>query len=157
MADFLIYGATGYTGSLIAHEAVRRGYRPILAGRNAEILAALARKLGLEQRIFPLDDPAAVNAGLRGVSAVLHCASPFARTSRSMADGCFRARVHYLDITCEVEVFEALAARGSEAKKAGIILLPGVGFDVVPSDCLAAHLKRRLPSASRLALGFLSL
>jgi short subunit dehydrogenase-like uncharacterized protein len=83
MADFLIYGATGYTGSLIAHEAVRRGYRPILAGRNAEALAALARKLGLEQRVFPLDDPAAVNAGLRGISAVLHCAGPFAHTRSS--------------------------------------------------------------------------
>jgi short subunit dehydrogenase-like uncharacterized protein len=157
MPDFLIYGATGYTGSLISHEAVRRGYRPILAGRNAETLAALARKLGLEQRVFPLDDPAAVNAGLRAVSAVLHCAGPFAHTSRPMADGCLRARVHYLDITGEVEVFEALASRDGEAKKAGIMLLPGVGFDVVPSDCLAAHLKRRLPSASSLALGFLSL
>ena len=132
MPDFLIYGATGYTGSLIAHEAVRRGYRPILAGRTVEALAALARKLGLEQRVFSLDDPAAVIVGLRGVSAVLHCAGPFAYTSRPMADGCLRASVHYLDITGEVEVIEALAARGSEAKKAGIMLLPGVGFDVVP-------------------------
>jgi short subunit dehydrogenase-like uncharacterized protein len=156
MADFLIYGATGYTGSLIAHEAVRRGYRPILAGRNAEALAALARKLELEQRVFSLDDPAAVIAGLRGVGAVLHCAGPFAHTSRPMADGCLRASVHYLDITGEVGVFEALAARDGEAKKARIMLLPGVGFDVVPSDCLAAHLKRRLSSASRLALGFQS-
>src|SRR6266478_192854 len=156
MADFLIYGATGYTGSLIAHEAVRRGYRPILAGRNAVALAGLARKLELEQRVFPLDDPAAMIAGLRGVRAVLHCAGPFAHTSRPMADSCVRVSVHYVDITGEVEVFEALAARGGEAKKAGIMLLPGVGFDVVPSDCLAAHLKRRLPSATHLALGFLS-
>jgi short subunit dehydrogenase-like uncharacterized protein len=156
MADFLIYGAAGYTGSLIAHEAVRRGYRPILAGRNAVALAGLARKLGLEERVFPLDDPAAVIAGLRGVRAVLHCAGPFARTSKPMADGCLRVSVHYLDITGEVDVFEALATRDNEAKKAGIMLLPGVGFDVVPSDCLAAHLKRRLSSASSLALGFLS-
>ena len=156
MADFLIYGANGYTGSLIAHEAVRRGYRPILAGRNAVALAGLARKLELEQRVFALDNPAAVIAGLRGVRAVLHCAGPFAHTSKPMADGCLRVSVHYLDITGEVEVFESLAARGGEAKKAGIMLLPGVGFDVVPSDCLAAHLKRRLPSALRLALGFQS-
>ncbi len=111
----------------------------------------------MEQRVFSLDDPTAVNAGLRGVSAVLHCAGSFAHTSKPMADGCLRTSVHYFDITGEVEVFEALAARGSEAKKAGIMLLPGVGFDVVPSDCLAAHLKRRLPSASTLALGFQSL
>src|SRR5205823_14179075 len=77
MPNFLIYGATGYTGSLIAHETVRRGARPILGGRTAEALAALARKLELEQRVFPLDAPAAVNAGLRGVSAVLPCAGPF--------------------------------------------------------------------------------
>jgi len=88
MADFLIYGATGYTGSLIAHEAGCRGYRPIVAGRNADALALLARKLGLEQRVFHLDDPAAVSASLRGVSVVLHCAGPFAHTSRPMADGC---------------------------------------------------------------------
>jgi short subunit dehydrogenase-like uncharacterized protein len=157
MADFLIYGATGYTGSLIAHEAVRRGYRPIVAGRNADALAPLARKLRLEQRVFPLDDPAAVSASLRGASVVLHCAGPFAHTSRPMADGCLRASVHYLDITGEVGVFEALADRDGEAKKAGIMLMPGVGFDVVPSDCLAAHLKQRLPSASNLALGFQSL
>src|SRR5439155_18184361 len=125
--------------------------------RNAEALAALARKLGVEQRVFSLDDATAVNAGLRGVSAVLHCAGPFAHTSRPMADGCLRASVHYLDITGEVGVFEALADRDGEAKKAGIMLMPGVGFDVVPSDCLAAHLKQRLPSASNLALGFQSL
>jgi short subunit dehydrogenase-like uncharacterized protein len=157
MADFLIYGATGYTGSLIAHEAGRRGYRPIVAGRNADALAPLAKKLGLEQRVFPLDDPAAVRASLRGVSVVLHCAGPFAHTSRPMADSCLRASVPYLDITGEVGVFEALADRDGEAKKAGIMLMPGIGFDVVPSDCLAAHLKQRLPSASNLALGFLSL
>src|SRR2546430_11307663 len=85
MADFLIYGATGYTGSLIAHEAVRRGYRPILAGRNAEALAALARKLELEQRAFPLDDPAAVIAWPRGVGDLLNCAGPFAHTPRPTA------------------------------------------------------------------------
>jgi short subunit dehydrogenase-like uncharacterized protein len=157
MADFLIHGATGYTGSLIAHEAGRRGYRPIVAGRNADALATLARKLGLQQRVFPLDDPSAVSASLRGVSVVLHCAGPFSHTSRPMADGCLRARVPYLDITGEVGVFEALADRDGEAKKAGIMLMPGLGFDVVPSDCLAAHLKQRLPSASNLALGFLSL
>jgi short subunit dehydrogenase-like uncharacterized protein len=157
MANFLIYGATGYTGSLIAHEAVRRGYRPILAGRNAEAIAKLTRKLGLGQRVFALSDPAAVKAGLRGVSVVLHCAGPFAHTSRPMADGCLEASAHYLDITGEIDVFEALAARDREAKKAKIMLMPGVGFDVVPSDCLAAHLKQRLPSASSLALGFLAL
>jgi short subunit dehydrogenase-like uncharacterized protein len=154
MPGLLIYGANGYTGDLIAREAVARGQRPILAGRNAEALAPLARELGLEQRVFGLDTPSAVEDGIRGMTAVLHCAGPFAHTSQPMADACLRTGVHYLDITGEIAVFEALAARDAEARAAGVMLLPGVGFDVVPSDCLAAHLKRRLPTASRLALGF---
>src|SRR5438552_12002536 len=156
MGNFLIYGASGYTGSLIAQEAARRGQRPILAGRTAEMVQALALQLGLEHRIFSLDAPAALVEGIRDMRAVLHCAGPFARTAKPMADACLRTGVHYLDITGEEDVFEALAARDAEAKAARVMLLPGVGFDVVPSDCLAAHLKRRLPSATRLALGFMS-
>src|SRR6187402_1304471 len=71
-----------------------------------------------------------------------------------MVDACLAERVPYLDITGEIAVFEAAAARDAEAKAAGVVLLPGAGFDVVPSDCLAAHLKRRLPSATSLALAF---
>jgi short subunit dehydrogenase-like uncharacterized protein len=154
MDTFLLYGASGYTGTLIAREAAARGQRPILAGRNAAAVEALARELGLECRTFGLDDPAAILRGLRGVQVVLHCAGPFAHTSRPMADACLTARAHYLDITGEVSVFEELAGRDGQAKAAGVMLLPGAGFDVVPSDCLAVHLKRRLPSATRLALGF---
>jgi len=154
MSGFLIYGANGYTGSLIAHAAAARGLKPILAGRNGEHLGTLARELGLEHRTFALDSPDAVVEGIRGVRMVLHCAGPFAHTSKPMADACLRTGVHYLDITGEVGVFEALAACDQEAKATQVMLLPGVGFDVVPSDCLAAHLKRRLPSANRLALGF---
>jgi short subunit dehydrogenase-like uncharacterized protein len=154
MAGFLIYGANGYTGSLIARAALARGHQPILAGRNAEPLATFARELALEHRIFALDDPDAVAEGVRGVRLVLHCAGPFAHTSKPMADACLRSGAHYLDITGEVSVFESLAARDQEAKAAQVMLLPGVGFDVVPSDCLAAHLQRRLPSANRLTLGF---
>jgi len=154
MPDFMIYGANGYTGSLIAREAARRGTRPILAGRQVDKIRTLAAELGMEHRVFSLDEPSAVAEGIRGVKVVLHCAGPFSRTSRPMADACLHMGTHYLDITGEEEVFEALAARDAEAKSAGIALLPGVGFDVVPSDCLAVHLKRRLPSATRLALGF---
>jgi short subunit dehydrogenase-like uncharacterized protein len=154
MSTFLLYGANGYTGRLIAREAVVRGLRPILAGRNAESVRTLASELGLEQRVFSLDDAAATRAGLEGVQAVLHCAGPFAHTATPMVDACLEARVHYLDITGEIGVFERLAARDSEAMAAGILLLPGVGFDVVPSDCLAAHLHRRMRNAKHLALGF---
>ncbi len=152
--NYLIYGANGYTGDLIAREAVRRGQRPVLAGRNAAAVERLARELGLEHRSFDLVAPAAVAEGVRGMTAVLHCAGPFSRTARPMAAACLEARAHYLDITGEIEVFEALAARDGEARAAGVMLMPGVGFDVVPSDCLAAHLKRRLPTATHLVLAF---
>jgi short subunit dehydrogenase-like uncharacterized protein len=149
----LLYGATGYTGRLIARMAAEHGVRPILAGRSAAAVAEQAGALGLEHRAFSLDDAAAVRRGLSGVSAVLHCAGPFSRTFRPMADACLATGVHYLDITGEIEVFEGLAARDAEARAAGVMLLPGVGFDVVPTDCLAAYLKQRLPSARRLLLG----
>lgn len=153
-SPYLIYGANGYTGALIAREAARRSHRPVLAGRNVEAVRGLAGELGLDHRAFSLDDPRAVDEGLKGMTAVLHCAGPFIRTFQPMVDACLRARTHYLDVTGEIDVFERLAARDADARAAGVMLLPGVGFDVVPSDCLAAHLKRRLPSATHLVLAF---
>src|SRR5438105_2833455 len=156
MSNVMIYGASGYTGSLIAREAVRRSMRPILAGRSAEKLSELAGELNLEHRIFSLDSSSAVVGGIRGVHTLLNCAGPFSQTARPMAEACLKNRTHYLDITGEARIFEWLAARDAEAKASGIVLLPGVGFDVVPSDCLAVHLKRRLPTATRLTLAFRS-
>ncbi|HAJ36171.1 MAG TPA: hypothetical protein DCL15_10800 [Chloroflexi bacterium] len=155
--QFLIYGANGYTGELTARVAVEQGLRPILAGRNAAQVAALADRLGLPYRVAALDNAAALDALLHAVAVVLHCAGPFIYTAQPMVDACLRNRVHYLDITGEIAVFEALAARSDEAKRMGVMLLPGAGFDVVPSDCLAAHLARRLPSATRLTLGIRAL
>lgn len=113
-----------------------------------------AEALGLEWRSAPLDDSSKLDAALKGAQVVLHCAGPFAHTWRAMSDACLRLRAHYLDITGEIAVFEGLAARDAEAKAAGIMLLPGAGFDVVPSDCLAAHVAQRLPDATHLALAF---
>ena len=151
--NFLLYGANGYTGKLIARLSKERGLKPILAGRDKATIEQMATEHGLEHRIFTLDEPDAIAAALREVSVVLHCAGPFSRTSLPMADACLKTKTHYLDITGEASVIETLAARDKEAKAAGIMLLPCVGFDVVPSDCLAAHLKRRLPSAAHLTLG----
>ena len=151
---WLLYGANGYTGELVARLAAAQGHRPILAGRSADTVCALAEALCLERRLFSLEEPSRIDEALAGMSVVLHCAGPFSRTARPMADACLRTRTHYLDITGEVGVFEALAARDGEARAAGVMLLPGCGFDVVPSDCLAVHLKGRLPGARRLALAY---
>jgi short subunit dehydrogenase-like uncharacterized protein len=148
---WMIYGANGYTGELAAREAARRGLQPILAGRNADAVARLASDLGLPHRVFSLED-----ARLEGVSAVLHCAGPFVRTSRPMVEACLAAKVSYLDITGEISVFEKVLALDAKAKAAGVALLPGVGFDVVPSDCLAARLAAALPDATGLTLAFAS-
>ncbi len=158
----LIYGAYGYSGSLIAQQAVQRGLRPVLAGRDLGRLNQLAKELGgdggaLPIRAYDLTDPAAIDNALQGIQAVLHCAGPFIHTWEAMAEACLRSGAHYLDITGEVAVFEGLAALNDRAVAAGVTLLPGVGFDVVPSDCLAVHLKSRLPSAARLNLALRNL
>ncbi len=154
MANYLLYGANGYTGALIAREVVARGHRPVLAGRNATAVSALARELGLESRAFSVDDAGALRSNLTGMALVLNCAGPFAHTAGPMAEACLQTGTHYLDVTGEIAVFEMMARRDEAARAAGVMLLPGVGFDVVPSDCLAAHLKRRLPTATKLAMGF---
>jgi short subunit dehydrogenase-like uncharacterized protein len=152
--SLLVYGANGYSGNLIATTLAEAGLRPILAGRRADAVVALAQRLGFEHRIFGLDRPEEVDRGLAGVTVVLNCAGPFSKTAVPMVEGCLRVRAHYLDITGEVMVFAAVAARDAEARAAGVMLLPGAGYDVVPSDCLAAHLHQRLPAATRLRLAF---
>ena len=152
--NFLIYGANGYTGELITRFAVERGMRPIIAGRNEAAIKALAEKHGLEYRVFSLEDTEKLDAALNEVATVLHCAGPFSLTSRQMGEACLRTNTHYTDITGEIAVFEACAAADQKAKEAGIMIMPGVGFDVVPSDCLARHLRDRLPTATDLSLAF---
>ena len=152
---WLLYGATGYTGRLIARRALARGVRPVLAGRSAAKLLPLAAELGLEHRVFGLSDPAAIRRGLKGVDAVAHCAGPFVRTALPMAQACIETGTAYIDITGEIDVFESLHALGPRAAAAGVVLLPGAGFDVVPTDCVAALLARRLPDATQLDLAFL--
>lgn len=154
--EWVIYGANGYTGELIAREAVRRGLKPVLAGRNAGKIAPLAAELGLECRHFGLENPATVVDGLKGMGLVLHCAGPFSQTSAPMIEGCLHGKAHYLDIAGEIPVFEhAHAPRQQErAQRADVVLCPGTGFDVIPTDCVALALKEALPDAVELSLGF---
>lgn len=152
--SWMLYGANGYTGALVAREAVRRGLAPVLAGRSRAAVEALARELGLEARVFALDGAQPAARFLDGVELVLHCAGPFSATAAPMMSACLAARAHYLDITGEIAVFELAQSKDGAARAAGIVLCPGVGFDVVPTDCVAACLKEALPDATHLALGF---
>ena len=152
MKTFLIYGSYGYTGKLIAELAVQRGLKPVLAGRSEKRLRSQAASLNLKYRAFSLDDTPALYSALRDVEGVLHCAGPFVHTFRQMAEACLVTRRHYLDISGEIPGFEALAELNDDAIRADIMLLPGAGFDVVPTDCLAMHLQKRLLSATHLRL-----
>ncbi len=150
----MLYGCTGYVGQAVAQLAIERGLRPMLAGRNATKVSNQAEKLGLEARSFQVDDTQVLDSALEEVPVVLNCAGPYIYTGRPMVEGCLRTGTHYLDISGEPPVFETIAGHDEEAKSRGVMLLPSVGFDVVPTDCLAAHLKRRLPTATHLTLAF---
>jgi len=152
--SWLLYGATGYTGELIAREAVRRGMRPILAGRSKEKVQKLASELQCPSAVFDLEDHTGMVSALNEVTAVLHCAGPFSSTARSMMQACLATHVHYLDITGEIDVFELAHSVHEKAVRAGVVLCPGVGFDVVPTDSVAMKLREALPDATHLALGF---
>ena len=79
--DWMIYGANGYTGELAAIDAVRRGLKPVLAGRNEAAVSELANRLGLDYRVFNLDRPEQVSQAISGMHVILHCAGPFSVTS----------------------------------------------------------------------------
>src|SRR6478736_2572193 len=130
MSRILIYGANGYTGALIAEEAARRGLK------------------------FELGDHATILRNLDGVGVVLNCAGPFAHTAEPLLEACLEAKVHYLDITGEMDVFALCHHAHNRARQQGVVVAPGVGFDVVPTDCVAAMLKQRLPDATELVLAF---
>lgn len=154
--EWMLYGANGYTGRLIVKEALRRGMRPILAGRSRKIIETMAKDTGLEARVFDLDDRKATDRALEGHTVVLHCAGPFSATSQQMIDACLKNHCHYLDITGEISVFANAHRQSDEARHADVVLMPGVGFDVVPTDCLAATLVDQLPAATSMTLAFKS-
>lgn len=154
--SWLLYGATGYSGRLIAEEAKRRGLNVILGGRNERAVTELGKALDLPTRVFTLDERDATERGVVGVRLVLNCAAPFSITASALAQACLRSGTHYLDISSEVADFRSLHRLGDRAREAGVLLMPGVGMGILPTDALALHLKQRLPSAVTLRLAFRS-
>lgn len=152
--QFLLYGANGYTGKLIARMALEYGLKPILAGRNEVAIIELANELKLDYQIIDLDNHAALVECLGHYKVVLHAAGPFQFTSKKMIDACLESKTHYLDITGEIAVFEKAKRMNDLAIANKIMLMPGVGFDVVPTDCIAKFLKEHLENATHLTLAF---
>ena len=157
MNEFLLYGANGYTGELIARLSTSYGLKPILAGRNQIKLEALAKELGLSYRIFGLEETEKLEAALLEVPLVVHAAGPFIHTLKPMIQACLKTKRHYLDINGDINCFEQIKTYNDAAKEAAIMLMPGVGFDVVPTDCLSLSLKEKMPDANRLKIAFATL
>jgi short subunit dehydrogenase-like uncharacterized protein len=146
--SWMVYGAAGYTGALIARHARERGHRPVLAGRGAPAVAALAEQLGLRHRAATLDDPAALAAALDGVDLVLNAAGPFLHTAAPLARACLAAGVHYLDIGNELQAFRGLYDLNRLAQDAGVTIMPGAGFGVVATNCLARYVSAAVGGAT---------
>src|SRR4051812_16029818 len=148
----LLYGAYGYTGRLTARLAAERKLDVVLAGRNEATLAEMGARLSLPTRAVGLDDAGQLAEALGDVACVVHMAGPFATTSAPMLDACLATRTNYVDITGEIGVFEAIWSRKDEIRRAGITAVPGAGFDVVPSDCLAAYVAGKLERPASLVI-----
>lgn len=153
----LIYGATGYTAGLILDLCRQHGWQPTIAGRNREKTAEIAGTYDLPFEAFALGESEKLRSVLARFDVVLNCAGPFFRTYAPMVEACLATKTHYLDITGEIGVFEGCKAFDRPAQTAEIMVMPGTGFDVVPSDCLAAYLSVQLPEATDLELAFIGL
>ena len=150
---WMIYGATGYTGQLVVEEAIQRGHKPIIAGRNPDKLDVIAREYDLDYVAFRLDDDNTIAEAIADVDIVYHVAGPFIHTSEPMIRACLATNTHYLDITGEINVFEQTYRYDDAARKVGIALISGAGFDVVPSDCLADYVAKKVVGATHLETG----
>ncbi|MFQ3213998.1 MAG: short subunit dehydrogenase-like uncharacterized protein [Marivirga sp.] len=150
----LIYGANGYTGKLIVQEAKKQNINVHLAGRNKVAIETIAKETGFAHSVVDLSNTKALEQLLLPYQTVIHCAGPFTETAKQMVEACIRSQTNYLDITGEIWAFEEVMTYNKKAKAAGIKLIPGVGFDVVPTDCIAAQLKAQMPDATAIEMCF---
>ena len=157
MSDkLMLYGANGYTARLIIKELIGAGIKPVLAGRNQVKISTLADKHGFDHSIFALDDPNVIGKNLTDVTVLINAAGPYSQTAKPFIDNCLKSKTHYIDITGEIDVFVYAESKNRDAEEAGIILCPGTGFDVIPTDCLSYLLKEKLPDAIELNICFFS-
>jgi short subunit dehydrogenase-like uncharacterized protein len=129
----------------------------LIAGRKEWEIRPLAQQYDLKYEVIALEDTEKLIQLVSSVQLVIHAAGPFIITARPMAEACLKAGTHYIDITGEIQVFEYLKSLDAQARDKGIMLMPGTGFDVVPTDCLSLYLKKILPDAQHLQLAFASI
>jgi short subunit dehydrogenase-like uncharacterized protein len=153
----MVYGANGYSAQLIIEELISKNIKPVLAGRNASRIIPLADKFKCEYRIFDLDNDELIEKYLEDVHTLINCAGPFRKTAKDLMEACLQSKTNYLDITGEIPVFHLAFSLAAKAKERGVTFLPGVGFDIIPTDCVAKKLSEQMKDASELKLGFLNI
>lgn len=152
----MIYGANGYSAQLIIEELISRKIELLLAGRNESVLKQLAQKHNCDYIAFDIFDDVKVDESLQDVHTLLNCAGPFKYTAKDLMEACLRTKTNYLDITGEMPVMHLAFSLDKIAKERGIVILPSVGFDIIPTDCLAKRLSEQMPEATHLKLGLLN-
>ncbi len=153
----VVYGASGYTGRLIARELDRRGAEFVLAGRTLGKLERVASELAGSPEIaaVPLDDAAGLRSLLDGAGAVIACAGPFTLHGDAVLGAAVETGVHYLDTTGEQPFIHSVFERhGNAAEASGAALVSGMGFDYLPGDLLAALTGAELGPISDLTLAY---
>ena len=150
--SWMIYGAYGYSGVLVSEEAVRRGHNPVLAGRSADKLVPLATRLGLDHLVVDLQDEDTLAKTVADFDLVFHAAGPFIATSHPMVRACLKGGTNYVDITGELSVLEQTLSYDQQAQQQGIVLISGIGFGVIPTDCMAKYVADRVSNATDLTL-----
>jgi short subunit dehydrogenase-like uncharacterized protein len=154
MTKLMIYGATGYTGRMAAEHATAAGTPLVLAGRSEAALSKFSADLGVEYRVFGLEDAATIGSGFAGISVLLNCAGPFMRTADALMKTSIRNGIHYLDTAAELDSYRLAEGLDDEAKAAGVMLMPGGGGSVAMLGSLAGHGAARVanPRKIRIAL-----
>ena len=152
----MIYGASGYSAQLIIEELILRNVKPILAGRNELTVKSISEKFGCKFRIFELSNDKQVDEALGDIHTLLNCAGPFRLTAKELIESCLRTKTNYLDITGEIPVMHLAFSMNQKAKVSGIVILPSVGFDIIPTDCIAKHLSEKMPNAVNLKLALIN-
>ncbi|MVA37363.1 saccharopine dehydrogenase family protein [Agrobacterium vitis] len=152
MKKMMIYGATGYTGRMVAEHAKSAGIQVVLAGRSEGALVKLAIEHGVECRVFALDDADTIDQNLLGISVLLNCAGPFMRTAKPLMEASIRKGMHYLDTAAELDSYRLAELLDGDARAAGVMLMPGGGGSVAMLGSLAGHAVARVQNPRKIQI-----